>query len=376
MLADGAMQTIWRRILLTRGLRGFADGLVSVLLAGYLSRLGLGPAAVGAIVTGTLLGSAALTIVVGLAGHRLEPRHVLLGASILMLGTGLGFAGLTAFWPLLLVAVLGTLNPSAGDVSIFLPVEQAVLAETVRPSDRTTIFAGYNVSGTLAGALGALVSGAPAVIAERRGIDVVVAERWGFLLYAGVAVVLANVYRRLPPSTKRLAPGGTPPLARSRHIVLELSALFTLDSLGGGFVVQSLLVLWLYRRFALPVEVAGTIFFERVPRAGRDRAERTPRGHVPPAASPALADGRARPPGLRHGGGPARRTRRSGECDERPTKPGRGDSTAPDRHDARPVGVRVAPRLRRRPEARLRPPAARPLPQRAAALGGMSGRSR
>jgi len=261
VLADGAMQTIWRRILLTRGLRGFADGLVSVLLAGYLSRLGLSPGSVGAIVTGTLLGSAALTIVVGLAGHRLEPRHVLLGASILMLGTGLGFAGLTAFWPLLVVAVLGTLNPSAGDVSIFLPVEQAVLAETVRPSDRTTIFARYNVSGTLAGALGALVSGAPAVIAERRGIDVVVAERWGFLLYAGVAVVLANVYRRLPPSTKRLGPGGTPPLARSRRIVLELSALFTLDSLGGGFVVQSLLVLWLYRRFALPVEVAGTIFF-------------------------------------------------------------------------------------------------------------------
>src|SRR5216117_3070904 len=91
-----AMQTIWRRILLTRGLRGFADGLVSVLLAGYLSRLGLSPGSVGAIVTGTLLGSAALTIVVGLAGHRLEPRHVLLGASILMLGTGLGFAGLTA----------------------------------------------------------------------------------------------------------------------------------------------------------------------------------------------------------------------------------------------------------------------------------------
>ena len=157
--------------------------------------------------------------------------------------------------------MLGTLNPSAGDVSIFLPVEQAVLAETVRPSDRTTIFARYNVSGTLAGALGALVSGAPAVIAERRGIDVVVAERWGFLLYAGVAVVLANVYRRLPALAGRSAPGGTPPLARSRRIVLELSALFTLDAFGGGFIVQSLLVLWLYRRFALPVEVAGTIFF-------------------------------------------------------------------------------------------------------------------
>src|SRR5207248_559221 len=50
-------------------------------------------------------------------------------------------------------------------------------------------------------------------------------------------------------------------LARSRGIVLKLSALFSLDSFGGGFVVQSLLVLWLFRRFALPVQVAGAIFF-------------------------------------------------------------------------------------------------------------------
>ncbi|HSV05894.1 MAG TPA: MFS transporter, partial [Candidatus Binatus sp.] len=149
----------WRAILLTRGVRGFVDGLVSVLLAGYLSRLGFTPAAVGAIVTGTLVGSAALTIGVGLAGYRLDRRRVLLGASLLMLGTGLGFATFTAFWPLFIVAVVGTLNPSAGDVSVFLPVEQAVLAEMVRPAERTTAFAWYNVSGTLAGALGALVSG-------------------------------------------------------------------------------------------------------------------------------------------------------------------------------------------------------------------------
>src|SRR5207244_7937175 len=81
-----------RRILLTRGLRGFADGLVSVLLAGYLTRLGFTPFQVGAVVTGTLLGSAALTIALGLAGHRLDRRPVLLGASFLMLATGIGFA--------------------------------------------------------------------------------------------------------------------------------------------------------------------------------------------------------------------------------------------------------------------------------------------
>src|SRR5438093_7123045 len=87
-----------RRILLTRGLRGFADGLVSVLLAGYLTRLGFTPLQVGAVVTGTLLGSAALTTAVGLAGQAVERRRVLFFAALLMLVTGIGFAGLSAFW--------------------------------------------------------------------------------------------------------------------------------------------------------------------------------------------------------------------------------------------------------------------------------------
>jgi hypothetical protein len=98
---------------------------VSVLLACHLLRLGFTPLGVGAIVTGTLLGSAGLTIALGLVGYRYARRHVLLGAAALMFATGIGFASLTTFWPLLVVAVLGMLNPSAGDVSVFLPTEQA-----------------------------------------------------------------------------------------------------------------------------------------------------------------------------------------------------------------------------------------------------------
>src|SRR5262249_42485224 len=157
----------------------------------------------------------------------LERRRVLLWASALMVGTGLGFAAFTAFWPLLIVAVVGTLNPSAGDVSVFLPVEQAVLAEMVRPAQRTTAFAWYNVSGTLAGALGALVSGLPAVIAQQRGTDAVLAERAGFLLYAGAAVLVAGTYWRLPATAEHRTLAPTRPLARSRRIVLALSALFS-----------------------------------------------------------------------------------------------------------------------------------------------------
>ncbi len=249
-----------RRILAARALRGFADGLVSVLLAGYLTRLGFTPFEVGAIVTGTLLGSAALTIALGLAAHRLPRRPVLLGAAALMLATGIGFTVASGFWALFIIAVIGTLNPSAGDVSVFLPVEQAALAQTVTGDERTRLFAWYNVGGNLMGALGSLASGVPAIAAHAYGIDLLVAERFGFLVYALVAIVVARFYLQLGSEVETRTAAGAP-LARSRRVVVQLAALFSVDAFGGGFVVQSLLVLWLYQRFALSVAVAGTIFF-------------------------------------------------------------------------------------------------------------------
>jgi MFS family permease len=233
---------------------------VSVLLPGQLLRLGFSSFEVGAIVTGTLLGSAALTAVVGLAGHRLDRRRLLLAAAALMAVTGIAFAGLTEFWPLFVVAVVGTLNPSSVDVSVFLPTEQAELAHAVPAARRTRVFAAYNVSGNLAAAAGALASAAPAFVARRVDADVGAAERCGFLVYAAVAIVIGILYTRLRGSGAVGVAGG-PPLARSRRTVLQLAALFSLDSFGGGFVVQSLLVLWLYRRFGLPVEAAAAIFF-------------------------------------------------------------------------------------------------------------------
>jgi MFS family permease len=249
-----------RRLIAARGLRGFADGAVSVLLAGYLTDLGFTPFRVGATITATLVGSALLTLAVGLLGHRLRRKGVLLAASALMAATGLGFAGLTTFWPLLVVAVVGTLNPSSGDVSVFLPIEQAALAESETASRLTRTFARYNLSGTLMGALGALASGIPEAAARAFHVDVHDAERLAFVIYVLVAVLVARIYRGLSPAVEHHGPPAAP-LARSRAVVLELTALFSIDSFGGGLVVQSLLVLWLDRRFHLPIAATGTIFF-------------------------------------------------------------------------------------------------------------------
>ena len=124
-----------------------------------------------------------------------------------MLLTGIGFAGVTTFWPMMVVAVVGTLNPSSGDVSVFLPTEQAALAHTADGTARTTAFARYNLVGSLAGAVGALGSGLPAVAAARWGISLLRAERSVFLFYAACAVVAASSILRLSPALEVHPPG-------------------------------------------------------------------------------------------------------------------------------------------------------------------------
>lgn len=250
-----------RRLLWVRGLRAFGDGYVSLLLPVYLLRLGLSPFEVGVITTGTLLGSGALTLLVGLHAYRFRYRTLLLAATALMTATGLGFASVTQFWPLLVVAFVGTLNPSSGDVSVFLPLEQAVLARIVPDSQRTAVFARYSLAGALVGAAGALSAGLPELLGAAFGWPLQSAIQAMFVLYALIGVASALVYRKLPRGLASETETPAAPLRQSRRIVYLLAALFSLDAFGGGFIVQSMLALWLFEKFQLSTAVAGTIFF-------------------------------------------------------------------------------------------------------------------
>jgi predicted MFS family arabinose efflux permease len=263
-----------RRVVAGRIVRGFADGFISVLLAQYLTDLDFSPVQVGAIVTGTLLGSAALTLAFGIGAKRTTLGRLLVAACVLMGLTGVGFATITSFWPLLVIAVVGTLNPTAGDVSVFLPTEQAFIADRVSGPARTRSYAIYNIGGALAGALGALVSALPERIARAASWPLTSVERVGFSLYALAAVAIFAMYRSIPGREVALSSGdsdrdgggdGDEPrdrsLGASRRLVLGLAALFALDSAGGGFVVTSLLVLWLHQRFDLSRGRTAGVFF-------------------------------------------------------------------------------------------------------------------
>jgi len=250
------------RLLRTRGLRALVDGLVAVVLPTYLLARGLTPTQVGAVITATLLGSAAVTLTIALRGGRRDRVHLLQLMSVLMIVTGLAFGMVAAFGALLVVAAIGTINPSFGDVSAFLPIEQALLPDTVPPGRRTHVFARYSLVASLAGAVGALAAGVPEWIADHTDLSPLDAERGVFAFYALVGVVLLLSYRRLAPRPTILVEGlGRSGLGRSKAIVLRLSALFSVDAFGGGFVVQSILVLWLALRHHLSTATAGAVFF-------------------------------------------------------------------------------------------------------------------
>ena len=248
-------------LLTTRGMRAFVDGLVSVLLPLHLATLGYGGLKVGAITTATLVGSAVLTLLVGLVANRYPRRRLLAFAALLMAATGVGFFAFHAFWPLIVVAFVGTLNPSSGDVSVFLPLEQTLIPTTVPDRARTAMFARYSLVGALIGAVGALCAGVPAWIAAHTGVSIAGALNAVFLLYALVGLLTLIRYRALSPAVEHGRTTEQAPLRESRRTVYGLAALFSLDAFGSGFVVQSLLVYWLFERYHLSVATAGTIFF-------------------------------------------------------------------------------------------------------------------
>jgi MFS family permease len=257
--SDATADALW--LITARGLRAFGDGLVSVLLPTYLFDRGFDVFTVGILSTLTMLGSAGFTLGVGALTNRLGHRPLLLVSCALMAGTGVGFAVLEGFWPLALVAFIGTLNPSAGDVSLFVPLEQSLLTQTVDSRQRTALFARCSLVGTLAGALGTLTAGFPTLIARVLGLPLREVLDAVFLVYAALAALAFLCYRRLAIG---LAPAVGPraaPLGESRGIVVRLATVFSLDAFGGGFFVQSLLVVWLHQRFDVSVSAIGAILF-------------------------------------------------------------------------------------------------------------------
>jgi len=246
------------RLYAARALRGFGDGFAVIILPAYLTALGHDAAAVGIVATASLLGTAVLTLAVGMIAPRHDLRNLMLLGAVLMTATGIAFPNVWHLAVIALVAFIGTINPSAGDLGVLVPLEHAMLARGAADKERTRVFARYSLIGALSTAAGALASSLPDLLVAA-GLTTLGALRLMFYAYAALGLLSAALYQRLPYA--RAEEQHHAPLGPSRGTVYKLAALFSVDAFAGGFVAQSLLVLWLIQRFDLSLSAAGLFFF-------------------------------------------------------------------------------------------------------------------
>jgi MFS family permease len=258
-------------LFLTRFIRLFAYGSLSVILVFYLVSLGLTTAQIGLLLTLTLAGDIVVSLYLTTRADRIGRRRMLIAGAILMAAAGLAFAFTRNFLFLLIAGTIGVISPSGHEVGPFLSIEQAALSHVVSPKTRTEVFAWYTLAGSLATALGALFGGAISQTLQKNLMTPVQSYRMVVLSYAALGIVLALLFARLSslaevsPAAEETASPTTVAKAfgitRSRYVVLKLSSLFALDSFAGGFVLQSFAAYWFYLRFGVRPAALGAIFF-------------------------------------------------------------------------------------------------------------------
>jgi MFS family permease len=257
-------------LFLTRFLRLFAYGSLSVVLVFYLIGLGLSESQTGLLLTLTLAGDTVVSLYLTTRADRIGRRRMLVVGAILMAAAGLAFALTRNFLLLIFAGTIGVISPSGNEVGPFLSIEQAALSHVIPAGARTEVFAWYTLAGSLATALGALCGGTLTHALQKAAIVPVVSYRVVVISYAVLGAMLAIAFTFLSPAAEVSAPGEQSAatasksflgLSHSRHVVAKLAALFALDSFGGGFVVQSFAAYWFYLRFGVDPGTLGVIFF-------------------------------------------------------------------------------------------------------------------
>ncbi len=259
-----------RLIVVMRGLRSFSYGLMAVLLSVALSQAGFSPAAIGAIITVSLLGDFFGTYVIALFADQWGRRRTLAVLALLMALTGILFALTRVYAVLFTAAFFGTLGTAASETAPFLPIDQAMLPQTCAPEQRIALFARYNLVAAFAVALGALAAGFPDLLVHF-GVPEAPGIRLMFGVYAASALLVAWLATRLSPGMEAPALAKEsvegrwqkllPTLGKARGRVLQLASLFSVDAMAGGLVVQSLLVLFFHLRFGVPLVPLAVLFF-------------------------------------------------------------------------------------------------------------------
>jgi MFS family permease len=248
-----------------RIVRLFSYGGLSVVLALHLEETGFSAEAIGLLFTLTLAGDAGISLWITTTADRVGRRRMLLVGAALMVLAGVVFALTSEPAVLVIAAIIGVISPSGSEIGPFLSIEQAALSQLVASGRRTSVFAWYNLAGSLAAAAGSLTGGVASHALQRAGMTPASSYRAVILGYAAAGLLLAALFLLL---TRDIEVAGAKAQVRrvlglhaSRRIVLRLSGLFALDAFAGGFVIQSMVAWWFHIRFGADEAALGGIFF-------------------------------------------------------------------------------------------------------------------
>ncbi|KAJ5930791.1 Major facilitator superfamily domain general substrate transporter [Penicillium verhagenii] len=277
-----------------RFVRLFAYGGSTLILASYLSAIGISDDRIGLFMTLTLVGDVVISFFLTLFADALGRKAVLSLGSILMAGSGVIFALFGNYWILLAAAVFGVISPSGNEIGPFRAVEESTLAHLTPKKQLSDVFAWYSLVGTAGTALGQLVCGwIITSLQTLHGWEFIPSCRIIFFVYAAVGVVklilTLGLTRKVEATVEEVQAeaqeqnGETQPLLAGSSpveqeapkkgslwstidgdlwsLVLRLFILFGLDSFASGLASLSWMTYFFHRKFNLPEGELGTIFF-------------------------------------------------------------------------------------------------------------------
>jgi MFS family permease len=239
---------------LEKAVRTVPYGFLGVIYGVYLGQLGLDPFLIGVVLTLTVLSSALYTFIISFLADRIGRRKTLVFFALTDILAGSLLFLSTSWWAPALAGIVGNMTVGAGEVGPFLSLEQAILPQTARTDRRTLAFSAYNLIGYGASSIGALLAGLPKYIGyPPLFLGYMVSGLLG-------AVIYASLSKGVEPDPSR-GRRRSVLSASGRRTVFKLSALFAVDSFGGGFIGQSILSYYFYLRFSLDLSTLAIIFF-------------------------------------------------------------------------------------------------------------------
>ena len=247
-----------RRLLWVQAIRAALYGFATVVLATTLASSDLSDPQVGLVFSAMLVGMALATVGVGIFAERVGPRRLYAALLVAFGVVGTVFALTDAFVALIAVSLTGLMSTDANESGPLTSLEQAMIGQA--PSEvRIRVFGRYNAIAYLAGAVGALAAGGPAIV---RGVwhGAPENQRW-LLLFPVGALVCLILAEGLSPGVETAGAAHGQPLERSRSNVMKLSSLFALDAFAGGFVVMTFIVFWFERRFGASAQLMSVVMF-------------------------------------------------------------------------------------------------------------------